>query len=106
LWPLKLPLLEDHSAIRLALGQILNAISAGAIDARQAGHYLRGLQLAARILDRETSSHALDAVHSLTLTEDGDELAPEVRRCNRPEDCVACTLKETCKGWEPESKLR
>lgn len=48
----------------------------------------------------------LDAVHSLTLTEDGDELAPEVRRCNRPEDCVACTLKETCKDWEPASKLR
>ena len=48
--PLKLPVLKDRSAIQIALGQVLSAISSSKINARSAGQLLHGLQIASDIV--------------------------------------------------------
>jgi hypothetical protein len=63
------PVLEDHTAIRLALGEILARIAANALDPRRAGLLLYGLQIAALTLPKlapakqsEPSAHVEDIV--------------------------------------------
>jgi hypothetical protein len=63
------PVLEDHTAIRLALGEILARIAANALDPRRAGLLLYGLQIAALTLPKlapakesEPSPHVEDIV--------------------------------------------
>jgi hypothetical protein len=63
------PVLEDHTAIRLALGEILARIAANALDPRRAGLLLYGLQIAALTLPKlapakqsEPSPHVEDII--------------------------------------------
>jgi hypothetical protein len=40
-------------------------------------------------------------VETVTQSESGDELAPEERICDVPEDCVECSDKDICSDYEP-----
>ena len=99
----KLPLLEDRSSIQLALTQILGALLSTRIDARRAGLCLYGLQIASQNIDR-SSFYAPESVRSLTHSADGQELAPEKRVCEPPEDCSTCDKRDICEDYEEDEE--
>ncbi|MGD1065111.1 MAG: hypothetical protein ABR860_17795 [Terracidiphilus sp.] len=93
--PLKLPVLEDRSAIQLALAQILDALASARIDAKQAGLLLYGLQIASTNISGDASVPS-DTVMHLTRTRNGGELAPQESGCDYPEDCKQCKGRDRC----------
>jgi hypothetical protein len=99
---LKLPVLEDRSAIQHALAQVLDALGSAKLDPRRAGLFLYALQIASQNVERKPIVISDDPVESITHTDDGDELGPEEFGCNTPEDCVACAERETCEDYEAE----
>lgn len=98
--PLVLPVLEDERAIQLALTQIMAAIATKRIDTKQAALFFRGLQIAQKNLDYDFPATRLRTVKNVTLTEEGEELAPENRECERPQDCKTCT--NHCRRYTPD----
>ncbi len=94
--PFKLPLLEDRSAIQLALIQILDALLAGGIEAKQASLMLYGLQIASQNVERVDPILPKNSVISLTHTSDGQELGPKDFACDVPEDCEKCKIRHQC----------
>jgi hypothetical protein len=77
-----LPLLDDRSSIQLTLTQILQGIFTNTLDPKQGGHLLYGLQIAAALLPKSGKNEQLPAqepIEEVTLTEEGEELAPESR---------------------------
>ena len=93
--PLKLPVLEDRSAIQLALAQVLDALAGKRIDTKQAGLFLYGLQIASHNIARDASLVSTNSVSSLIHTRDGGELAPEKLACDS-EDCNSCEERRIC----------
>jgi len=93
--PLKLPLLEDRSAIQLALAEILDALATARIDSKQAGLLLYGLQIASTNISGDASVPS-DTVMNVTRTRNGGELAPQGSGCDYPEDCKQCMGRERC----------
>ena len=51
--PRKLPVLEDRSAILVALSQIVNDLNSKRLDARRAGQILYALQIASQNVERK-----------------------------------------------------
>lgn len=100
--PLNLHVLEDRSAIQLALSQVLNALGSSKLDPRRAGLFLYGLQIASQNVERNEDIVPRTAVASLTLTRDGEELATEKSVCEPPEDCSTCGKRDDCEDYEPE----
>ncbi len=98
---LQLPILEDRSAVQLALSQVLSALASEKLDPKRAGLFLYGLQIASQNVERQYDIVPITAVQSMTHDADGEELAPEQRFCERPEDCVACREKEHCRHYLP-----
>ncbi len=94
--PFKLPLLEDRSAIQLALIQILDALAAGNIENRKASLLLYGLQIASQNVERIDPILPMNSVISLTHTSDGQELAPKTLACDVPDDCKECDYRKHC----------
>jgi hypothetical protein len=93
--PLKLPVLEDRSAIQLALSQILDAFASARIDSKQAGLLLYGLQIASTNISGGASVPP-DTVMNITRTRNGGELAPQKFACDTPQDCMQCIGRERC----------
>jgi hypothetical protein len=93
--PLKLPVLEDRSAIQLALAQILDAFASARIDSKHAGLLLYGLQIASTNISGGASALA-ETVMNITRTRNGGELAPQEFACDPPGDCKQCTGRERC----------
>ena len=99
--PRKFPVPEDRSAILVALSQILNDLSSNALDTRRAGLLIYGLQVASQNVERKQDVLPFRAVESVSLSRDGNELAPKLRVCDPPDDCPSCDDRETCKDYEP-----
>jgi hypothetical protein len=102
--PLKLPILEDRSAIQVALSQVLNALGSSKLDARLAGIFLYGLQIASQNVERHYKILETWAVESITQTSDGDELAPDKRVCLSIDDCSTCDERENCDDYDPSEE--
>jgi hypothetical protein len=100
--PLKLPILEDRSAIQIALAQILDALGSAQLDPRRAGLFLYALQIASQNVERRQDIVPITAVHSMTHTSGGDELDPEISTCPYPSDCSTCDIRDDCEDYEPE----
>ncbi|MGA2559639.1 MAG: hypothetical protein ABSF17_08170 [Terracidiphilus sp.] len=98
--PLRLPVLEDHTAIQFAITQVLDALSSARLDPRRAGLFLFGIQIASRAMHRTYVPIPDHTVETVTQSESGDELAPEERICDVPEDCVECSDKDICSDYE------
>jgi hypothetical protein len=73
--PLDLPPVEDTESIQLALIDVLQAIAANQIDSKRAGLLLYGLQVASANV--KNLRLPIDAVRTITHTEDGAALAPQ-----------------------------
>jgi hypothetical protein len=101
--PLKLPVLEDRSAIQVALAQILDALGSSRIDPKQAGLFLYGLQIASQNVERNQDVVPYMAVQSMTLSSGGDELGPIISRCHPPAECSDCDLREICEDFNARS---
>ena len=98
---LRLPVIEDRSAIQVAIAQVFDALCSNRIDSRRAGLFLYGIQIASQNVQRSLCMIPRDAVESITETEVGEELGPEERICDVPEDCVDCPERTTCDDYEP-----
>ena len=100
---IKLPMLEDSFSIQVAISQIVTALLSSRIDARRAGLLLYALQIASQNIDRASSREDSETVHSMTVTGEGDELAPEKEICE-PGDCASCNRRQTCDDYDPEEE--
>ena len=66
--PIKISVLEDRSAIQIALAQVLNGLASSKLDPRRAGLFLYGLQIASQNVERKrTSSQSQRSLPSPTL---------------------------------------
>ncbi len=99
--PLTIPVLEDRSALQIAVGQVLNALVTCKIDAKSAGVLLYGLQIATQNVEHNPNILTTGAVQSMTETEDGEELAPERIVCRPGRDCPTCDRKDHCENYQP-----
>ncbi len=94
---LELPVLEDRRSILEALSHVIGALAASRLDGANAGRLIYGLQVAAQYAPQFTSSRpSYDPVESVTLTSDGDELAPAQFECKDEEDCQTCPYYDEC----------
>ncbi|MGB7264970.1 MAG: hypothetical protein WBC92_05625 [Terracidiphilus sp.] len=98
---LHLPAFEDSDAIKIALGQVVEALTSSQIDPRRAGLILYSLQIASQHIDR-SFFYPPESVRAVTVSSEGEELAPEKVVCETPEDCVDCKRKDTCPNYESE----
>ena len=98
---LKLPVPEDPGAIQIAISQVFDALLSSRLDPKRARLLLAGLQIASRNLPRK-SMPSPDSVESLTCTDEGDDLAPELRICNGFDVCKGCPYAETCPNYDPD----
>ena len=99
--PRKIPVLEDRSAILVALSQIVNDLNSKRLDTQRAGHLLYALQIASQNVERKQDVLPFRAVESVSLSRDGNELAPKLRVCDPPDDCPSCDDRENCKDYQP-----
>jgi hypothetical protein len=97
--PIEIPVLEDRSAIQVALAQVLNGLASAKLDPRRAGLFLYGLQIASQNVQRNGDIVPMSAVSSLTLTSEGEELAPEKCLDAGPEDCADCESRDSCEDF-------
>jgi hypothetical protein len=93
-------MLEDSASIQVAIAQIAAAFLSSRLDARHTGLLLYALQIASQNIDRSSSREASETVHSMTVTGEGDELAPEKEVCE-PVDCPSCSRRDTCDNYDP-----
>jgi hypothetical protein len=100
-----LPLLEDSASIQVAISQIAGAYLCSRLDARHTGLLLYALQIASQNISRSSSGEDAEIVHSMTVTEEGDELAPEEKVCE-PADCPSCILRLQCADYHPEEEVQ
>jgi ferredoxin len=98
---IRLPILEDRSAIQVALAQVLDALASARLDPRRAGLFLYALQIATRNVDRTETVLPHEPVDTITETSDGDELGPVQSICEPPNDCATCSVRLQCGRYEP-----
>ena len=98
---LKLPLLEDSASIQVAISKVMNAFVSARIDARRTGLLLDAIQIASQNIDRDSDRENSEIVHTMTVTNEGDEMAPEKEVCE-PVDCVRCKRRDTCDDYDPD----
>jgi hypothetical protein len=93
--PLKLPVLEDLASIPIAVARISEALIANRIDVKVSAQLFWGLKLAYQAISG-LYDELPGSVMSVTRTEQGYELAPEMTLCVPLEDCKTCSRKDTC----------
>jgi len=95
--PLKLPVLEDLASIPIAVARISEALITGRIDVKVSAQLFWGLKLASLAIASRDDEQPY-SVLSVTQSEQGDELAPEVTLCVPADDCKTCSRAETCRS--------
>jgi hypothetical protein len=97
---LDLPAMEDVTAVRLALTQVIQDLGAKRLDFRRAGRLLYGIQIASQLLANPKYEYKLDSVQNVTTSGDGEELGPAEYECDH-EDCNKCPFatKDQCTRW-------
>jgi len=98
-------MLEDSASIQVALSRITAAFLSSRLDARHTGLLLYALQIASQNIARTSSREAPEMVNSMTVTSEGDELAPEKEICE-PADCAACNRRDQCSAYNPEAETK
>jgi hypothetical protein len=97
--PIVFPSVEDTGGVQIALNQVLRNLGARRIDARHAGIFFYGLQIASQLAQKSVAS-GRGTVRQV-CEESGDEnLAPEVTTCEPPDDCLDCHDREGCEDFE------
>jgi hypothetical protein len=81
--PFRLPLLEDSSALLMAIQQVTSSLGAKTITQKEAGTYLYAINIAKGLLPRRPAM-TRKPVRSLCYDNDGFELAEPVNTCEPP----------------------
>jgi hypothetical protein len=92
----EIEILEDASAVQLAVSRVLSGLSSGRIESRTAGILLYGLQIAAGITGKNRPFADSEAVQDVSYTKDGRALARENLVCEPLEDCADCPTPGKC----------
>jgi len=100
---INLPLLEDPASIQVAISQIVSGLLSSRLDARRTGLLLYAIQIASQNIDRKTFHSDSEIVRSMTVTDEGDELAPEKEVCETS-DCANCNRRDTCDRYYPDEE--
>jgi hypothetical protein len=100
---IKLPMLEDSASIQVAISQIVAAFLSSRIDARRTGLLLYAVQIASQNIDRDSDRENSEIVHTMTVTNEGDEMAPPKEICE-PGDCASCNRRDTCEDYDPDGE--
>jgi len=102
---LLLPIAEGHAAVQLAVHQIIQALLARQIDAKEAGIMLYGIQIASQHIKVE-SEDTTDSVRFFANPSEGEGLALPL--CIREagdkvghENCSDCGQRFNCNDYEP-----
>jgi hypothetical protein len=97
---LRLPPLEDHRAIQVALSMVLRDICSGELDSRRASLLLRGLQIAERLARPQKQNLATPPTSPTDYVDYVDDagLAPEKNACEPPGDCPGCESRSSCRN--------
>jgi hypothetical protein len=90
-----LPVPGDHTTIQESLGRIFEAIVSDRVNSKKAAQLLWGLQIAVQTIPRKPQKDPR-SVESITLTEDGTELAPVLNVCQPGTDCKKCDKARHC----------
>lgn len=96
---LELPLPEDSASILLSIHRISLALLHGSLDSKRAGQLLFGLQIASQHIDRNQQFEEAQTVPSVSESDEGDELAPELRICGKDERCEKCPHATGCPSY-------
>ena len=97
--PLRFPILEDQASIRLAVAQVIDAVSSTRLDPRRAGLILYGIQIAAQTVPSKPSPLPRTPIGQVTQTDSGNDLAPAKHVCDIPKECATCEQKQHCPGY-------
>jgi hypothetical protein len=73
-----LPMLEDRSALQIALSEVLRAVAANQIDTNRGWLLLSGLRMASANCNEEEEFANHHQIHELELTPEGEEVAPAI----------------------------
>ena len=92
---IRIPVLEDRTAIQVALSQVLNDLASGRLDPKRVGLFLYGLQIATQIVERQGEVIPRETVETMTQTDTGEELGPKERICI-DENCPTCPERGDC----------
>ena len=98
---LDLPVMEDLTAVRLALTQVIQDLGAKRLDYHRAGRLLYGIQIASQLVERPKYEYNHDSVQNVTTGDDGDELGPADYECGNEDSCSKCPFatEGQCNRW-------
>lgn len=100
---LSFPVPEDFAAIQESLARVFDSIVRGHADHKETAQILWGLQIAMQTIPRNPAPPA-DSVESVTLSSQGDELAPPLEVCPpSPEDGSTGKALPTPTGIHPDA---
>ena len=100
---IKIPVLEDRSAIQIAIAQVLDALCSSRLDPKRAYLFLYAIQIASKNVERKFDIIPSSTEEDVTQTDTGEDLGQEVRICH-PDDCATCSERDTCEDCEPDEE--
>jgi hypothetical protein len=98
---IKIPVLEDRSAIQIAIAQVLDALCSSRLDPKRAYLLLYAIQIASKNVERKCNIIPSSTEEDVTQTDTGDDLGEQVRVCGLDE-CTTCSERDTCEDCEPD----
>jgi hypothetical protein len=96
-----IPEIEDGITLQMALSRVIRALAANKLDPVRAGRILYGLQIVAQSQALSNAfSPSISSVESVTLSDSGEELGPEIFDCDDVENCNCCPFKHNCDDFD------
>jgi hypothetical protein len=89
---IKIPVLEDRSAIQIAIAQVLDALVSSRLDPKRAYLVLYAIQIASKNVERKCNIIPSLTEEDVTQTDTGDDLGEQVRVC------------DTCDDFDPDEE--
>ncbi|HMD22277.1 MAG TPA: hypothetical protein VKH40_18265 [Alloacidobacterium sp.] len=71
-------MLEDRSALQIALSEVLRAVAANQIDTNRGWLLLSGLRMASQNCGEEELADPIQQIHELELTPEGEQVGPRI----------------------------
>lgn len=105
--PVLFPSIEDKGGVQIALNQVFRGLGTRRIDARHAGLFFYGLQIAAGLAHKPGEKPSQTVREVSEESENGNTVAPEKTTCEPPVDCVDCGRRNFCEAFSLyRSKVR
>src|SRR5271170_1587877 len=73
-----IPMLEDRSALQIALSEVLRAVAANQIDTNRGWLLLSGLRMASQNCGEKELADPIQQINELELTPEGEQVGPRI----------------------------